>query len=76
MDDGLRFDDNSDASNSPKYENDLLFDSNDDVDDVTPDDEGTDETANRDSGYNSDHTNITITEDTDDYFTVELDSTR
>jgi hypothetical protein len=75
-DDGLGFDDDSDAGDGPEYENDLLFDSDDDVDDfddATPDDEGTDETADRDSGYNSDRTDVTMTEDTDDCFTVELD---
>jgi hypothetical protein len=75
-DDGLVFDDDSDAGDGPEYENDLLFDSDDDVDDAddaTPDDEGTDETADRDSGYNSDRTDVTMTEDTDDCFTVELD---
>jgi hypothetical protein len=63
-DDGLGFDDDSDAGDGPEYENDLLFDS---------DDEGTDETADRDSGYSSDRTDVTMTEDTDDCFTVELD---
>jgi hypothetical protein len=82
MDDGLKFDDNSNASNSPKYENDLLFNSNNDAtaanndNDITTDNEGTEETTNRDSGYNSNRTNITITKDTDDYFIVEVDSTR
>jgi len=72
-DNGLEFNDNSNASNSPKYENDLLFDSNDDA---TMDNEGTEETTNRDSGYNSNWTNITITKDTNDYFIVEVNGTK
>jgi hypothetical protein len=77
-DDGLEFDDDSDAGDGPEYENDLLFDSDDDAtaaadDDAATDDEGTEATADRDSGYNSDRTDVTMTEDTDDCFTVEVD---
>jgi hypothetical protein len=75
-DDGLEFDDDSDAGDGPEYENDLLFDSDDDDNDATTDDEGTEETADRDSGYNSDRTDVTMTKDTDDYFTVEVEGAR
>ncbi len=73
-DDGLEFDDDSDASDGPEYENDVLFDSDDD-DNAATDDEGTEATADHDSGYNSDRTEVTMTEDTDDCFTVEVDGT-
>jgi hypothetical protein len=39
-------------------------------------DGGTQEAADRDSGYNSDRTDVTITKDTDNYFTVEVNGAR
>lgn len=64
MDNGLKFNNDSDAGDGPEYENGLLFDS---------DNEDTGETPDRDSGYNSDWTDVTMTEDTDDCSTVEVD---
>jgi hypothetical protein len=68
-------DDDSDAGDGPEYENDLLFDSDDDSDDdaAAAADGGTEETADRNSGYNSDRTDITMTDDTDNCFTAEVD---
>jgi hypothetical protein len=63
-DNGLEYDDDSDAGGGPEYDDDLLFD------------EGTDESADRDSGYSSDGTDVTMTEDTDDCYPVEVDGAR
>jgi len=57
-DNGLKFNNNSDTSNSPKYENNLFFNSNNDTtanndNDITIDNEGIEETTNYNSGYNS-----------------------
>ncbi|KAH8762781.1 hypothetical protein BGZ57DRAFT_857845 [Hyaloscypha finlandica] len=62
-DDSLEYDDNSNtSSSSPKYNDDILFDSNDD--ETTNKDslsnEGTDESTGRDSSYSSDGTDIAI----------------
>jgi hypothetical protein len=74
-DDRPEFDDDSDTGNGPENENDLLFDSDNDSDDdvATAAEEGTEETCDRDSGYNSDRADITMTDDTDDCFTTVLD---
>ena len=76
VDDCLEFDDDSDAGDGPKYDDDLfdldsgdlLFDSDCDSDDdgTTTDDKGTDETADRDSGYSSDCTDATDVSMTED----------
>jgi hypothetical protein len=70
-DDGFEFDDDSDTGDSPEYESGLIFDSDDDV--VAANDEGMEETADRNSSYNSDLTNVTVTKDADDCFTVQVD---
>jgi hypothetical protein len=73
LDDGLEFDDDSDAGDGPEYHDDLLFDSDDnDNNDNNDDDEVTDESADRDSGYNSEETDVAMTENTDECYSVEV----
>jgi hypothetical protein len=74
-DDSLEYNDNSDTSDSPKYDDNLFFDSNDNktADEDNMFDESTDESADRDSGYNSNRADIIMTEDTDDYYLIEVD---
>jgi hypothetical protein len=68
-DNGLVYNDNSDANDSPEYNNDDTFDCDDD--DLS--DEGTNESASRDSGYSSDRTDVAMTADTDGRHLVEVD---
>lgn len=72
--DSLEYDDDSDAGGGPEYDDDIVFDSNDDEDPNEDDlsDESTRESAERDSGYSSDGTDNAITKDTNCY-TVEID---
>jgi hypothetical protein len=75
-DDGLEYDDDSDAGGGgPEYDDDIIFDSDDDetADEDGLSDEGTDESAGRDSGYSSDGTDVVMTQDTDDCYPVEVD---
>jgi hypothetical protein len=75
-DDGLEYDDDSDAGGGgPEYDDDILFDSDDDetADEDGLSDEGTDESAGRDSGYSSDGTDVAMMQDTDDCCPVEVD---
>lgn len=58
-DDGLEHDDGSDAGGGPEYDDGILFDSDDD--DVGLYDEGTDQSADRDSGCSSDMTDDGLT---------------
>lgn len=71
IDDGLDYDDDSDAGDGPEFDGDVddLFD-NDDDDTV---DEDTHEDASYDSGYGTEETDITMTEDADDPYAAELD---
>ena len=71
------YDDDSDAGDGPECDNtdDDLFD--DDQDSLDSDDdntaeEDTDRSVDRDSGYNSDGTDVTMTEDTDTCYTTEV----
>ena len=65
------YDDDSDAGDGPEYDDDCLFD-----DDDNAADEETDENGCPDSGYSSDGTNVTMTEDTANYYTAEVDEVR
>jgi hypothetical protein len=67
------YDDESDAGDGPEFNVDDLFDSNDDDDAV---DEDTDEDAGYDSGYGTEERDATMTEDTDDCSTAEVDGFR
>jgi hypothetical protein len=70
----LEYDDNSDVNGGLEYNDDILFDFNDD-ETINEDglfDKGTDESASRDSGYNNDGTDVIIMEDIDDYYPVKV----
>jgi len=78
--DGLEYDNNSDAGDGPEYDDDDLFDYDHDSlagdgDDHTAD-EGMDESGDPDSGYGTDGTDVTMTEDTDNCYTAEIDESR
>jgi hypothetical protein len=77
-DNSLEYNDDSDAGGGPEYNDNLLFDSDNDetADEDGLSDKGTDKSAGRNSGYSSDGTDITITEATDDCYPVEVDGTR
>jgi len=67
IDDGLDYDDDSDAGDSPEFDVDDLFDSDDEAD------EEIDEDAGYDSGYGTtEETDVTMTEDIDCY-TAKVD---
>ncbi|KAH9203648.1 hypothetical protein DL95DRAFT_399146 [Leptodontidium sp. 2 PMI_412] len=51
----------------------MIFDSEDDRSDDGTADEDMDENSGSDSGYNSDRTEVTMTEDTDKCYTTEID---
>jgi hypothetical protein len=79
VDDEPECDNDSDADDDPGSDDDVLFDSEDDgSDDGTANEgtanEGTDLHGCLDSGYNSDGTDVTMTEDTDKRYTTELDA--
>ena len=65
INDGLDYDDDSNASDSPEFDGDLFDDDNDTVD------EDTDEDA--DSGYGTGETDVTMIKDADDRYAAELD---
>jgi hypothetical protein len=65
------YDDESDASDGPEYDDDSLFSFGFGDDNLL--DEGTDGNADQDGGYNTDGTDVTMTEDTDDCYTAEVD---
>jgi hypothetical protein len=67
-------DDDSDADDDPGSDDDVLFDSEDDGSDDGTAGEGTVLHGRLDSGYNSDGTDVTMTEDTDKRYTTELDA--
>lgn len=69
VDDELECDDDSYAGDDLEFDDDILFDSEDDE----SDDEAMDEHGYSDSGYNSDETGATMTEDTNKWYTTELD---
>jgi hypothetical protein len=73
----LEYNNNSNTSSSPKYNN-ILFDSNNNetTDENGLSNKGTNESAGRNSGYSSNGTDITIIEDTNNYYPVEVNSTR
>ncbi|KAH9203768.1 hypothetical protein DL95DRAFT_418785 [Leptodontidium sp. 2 PMI_412] len=66
-------DDDSNADDSPGSDDDMIFDSEDDRSDDGAADEDMDEYSGPDSGYNSDKTDVTMTEDTDKCYTTEFD---
>jgi hypothetical protein len=72
-DDEPECDDDSDAGDDAGSDDDVLFDSEDDgsVDGTAGED--MDGHGSSDSGYNSDGTDVTMTEDTDKRYTTELD---
>jgi hypothetical protein len=74
----LEYDNNSDTSNNLKYNNNLLFDFNDNktANKNNLFDENISKSTDRNSSYNSDRTDIIITEDTDDCYPVEIDGAR
>ena len=61
------YDDDSDAGDGAEYDGGDLFEDDDDAAD-----EDTDETSNRDSGYNTDEIEVTMTGDTDSCYTTEI----
>jgi hypothetical protein len=69
----LECDDDSDAGDDAGSDDDVLFDSEDDGSDDGAADENMDGRGCSDSGYNSDGTDVTITEDTDKCYTTEVD---
>ncbi|KAH9204046.1 hypothetical protein DL95DRAFT_529410 [Leptodontidium sp. 2 PMI_412] len=66
-------DDDSTADDGPGSDDDIIFDSEDDRSDDGAADEDMDEYSGSDSGYNSDRTDVTMTEDTDKCYTAEID---
>ena len=72
-DGSLDFDDDSAAEDGPRFEDDsdvdCLFDSDDDVDEDT-------DYFDNDSGYGTEETDVTMTEDLDDCYVTELDEFR
>jgi hypothetical protein len=66
-----KYNDNSNASNSLEYDDNCLFE-----DDDNAANKDTDENSYLDSGYGSDRTNVTITEDTANYYTAKVDKIR
>jgi hypothetical protein len=66
-------DDNSDAGDNPGSNDDVLFDSKDDGSGNSAADKDMDGHSCSDSGYSSDGTDVTITEDTDKCYTTKLD---
>ncbi|RFU27570.1 hypothetical protein B7463_g8769, partial [Scytalidium lignicola] len=72
-DDELEYDSDSDAGDDPGSDDDVLFDSEDDGSDGNDGaDEAMDEHGCSDSGYNSDGTDVTMTEDMDKCYTTEI----
>ncbi|CZR65894.1 uncharacterized protein PAC_15794 [Phialocephala subalpina] len=67
------YDDDSDAGDDPGSDDDVLSDSEDDGSDDSAANEDMDECGGSDNGYNSDGTNVTMTEDTDKCYMTELD---
>jgi hypothetical protein len=65
------YDDESDAGDGPEYGDEGLFSFRFGDDDLL--DEDTDRSADQDSGYNTDGADVTMTEDTDDCYTAEVD---
>ena len=67
----LEYDDDSNAGDGPEFDDDDLFDYDHDSlagdSDYNTANEDTDESANPDSGYSIDGTDITMIEDTDNY---------
>ncbi|KAH8585353.1 hypothetical protein B0O99DRAFT_696587 [Bisporella sp. PMI_857] len=72
------YNDNSNAGNSPEYNDDLLFDSNDDetADENNLFHESTNKKAGHNSGYSSDETDVIITKNTDDCYPVEVNGAK
>jgi hypothetical protein len=73
-DDGPEYDDDSNAGDGPEYDDDGLFDCDDErsvYDDDSAADKETSENGGPDSGYSSDGTSVTMTEDTAN--TAEID---
>ncbi|KAF4633412.1 hypothetical protein G7Y89_g4704 [Cudoniella acicularis] len=68
------YDDKSDAGDSPKFDVDDLFDSNDDDDAAL--EEGIDEDTSYDSGYGTEERDATMTDDVDDYSPSVVDELR
>jgi hypothetical protein len=75
--DGLEYDNNSDAGDGPEYDDDDLFDYDNDDDDIADEDDlfddGTDESGDLDSGYITNRTDVTMTEDTDNCYATKID---
>ena len=72
---GLKDNDDSETGGDSSYDDDVL-DSNSDsanTDDNDLSDKDTDESADRDSGYSSDGIDVTMTENTDDCFPIQVD---
>ena len=70
-DDGLEYDDDSDAGDGPEYDDDALLDS-DDERSVDDNNKGKDGDSGPSSGYNSDGTDATMTEDTTNHYTTKV----
>jgi hypothetical protein len=71
--DGLQYDDDSEAGDGPDYDDDIDYDDeggDNAVDDVDLSGRDADESADHDSGYNSDETDTPMTEGSDDCYTV------
>ncbi|KAL5320094.1 hypothetical protein ACEPPN_013156 [Leptodophora sp. 'Broadleaf-Isolate-01'] len=68
--------DDINADNNPGSDDDITFDSEDDESDDSAADEDMDEYSGSDSGYNSDRTDITMTEDTNQCYTTEINGCR
>jgi len=75
-DDEPEYDSDNDTGDGPRSDDDVLFDSEDDRSDDGTTNEDIDESSALDSGYNSDRTDITITEDIDKYYMTEIDKSR
>jgi hypothetical protein len=76
-DDEPEYDGDSDASNGLGFDDNVLFDFDDDRNNNNNSANKTmDEHGCPDSGYNNDGTDITMTENTDKYYTTEIDESR
>ena len=67
------YDDESDAGDSPEFNVNNLFDSNNNNDAATALDEGINEDTSYDSSYGTEDRDVTITNDIDDYSTIEVE---
>jgi hypothetical protein len=71
-----KYNNNSNASDDPRSNNNVLFNSKDDVSVDSATNKDIDKYGYLDSGYNSDRTDVTIIVDIDKYYTTKLNKCR